>query len=177
MNKYLVVVDMQNDFVDGTLGTPEAQAIIKNSARKIADFDGSILVTFDTHQENYLETAEGKKLPVKHCIYQTDGWKLNETILNQLAGKEVIKVIKNTFGSVDLPQIINEKNGSEDLSIELMGLCTDICVISNALILKANFPESKITVDASCCAGVTPELHKNALQVMRSCQIDVINEN
>ena len=161
MNKYLVVVDMQNDFVDGTLGTPEAQAIIKNSARKIADFDGSILVT----------------LPVKHCIYQTDGWKLNETILNQLAGKEVIKVIKNTFGSVDLPQIINEKNGSEDLSIELIGLCTDICVISNALILKANFPESKITVDASCCAGVTPELHKNALQVMRSCQIDVINEN
>ncbi len=171
MEKILVVVDMQKDFVDGSLGTPEAQAIVSNAVKKIENFDGTIYVTYDTHGENYMETAEGKKLPVPHCIEGTDGWELNCEIAKALENKEYISVKKPTFGSVDLPQIIADNHNTETMEIELIGLCTDICVISNALLLKANFPEITISVDKNCCAGVTPEKHNAALDVLASCQI------
>lgn len=174
MKKILVVVDIQKDFVDGALGTAEACAIIDNAVKKIQNFDGKIFVTFDTHFENYMDTAEGKKLPVPHCIKGTDGWKLNDKISEALFGKGCTAVEKLTFGSVDLPKLIKEEVGDEDFSVELIGLCTDICVVSNALILKANFPEKEITVDSACCAGVTPESHDAALTTMKMCQINVI---
>ena len=174
MNKILVVGDMQKDCVDGALGTPEAVAIVPAVAEKIRAFDGKIFVTFDTHASDYMETAEGKKLPVPHCIKGTDGWKLNAEVEAALAGKDYTPVEKNTFGSVDLPGLIREAVGAEAFSVELIGLCTDICVASNALILKAFFPQSPIAVDAACCAGVTPAKHEAALETMRSCQIDVL---
>lgn len=173
MKKILVVVDMQNDFVDGALGTKEAQNIVKNVAEKIKSYD-DIFVTYDTHFENYTETAEGRKLPVPHCIKGTDGWKLNAEVLNALSDKKYTEVEKLTFGSVKLPELIAEYAGDEDFSVELVGLCTDICVVSNALILKANFPEKEITVDATCCAGVSPQTHKASLDTMRCCQINII---
>lgn len=174
MKKFLIVVDIQNDFVDKALGTPEAVSIIDNAVSKIKNFNGEIFVTYDTHYENYLDTAEGKKLPVPHCIKGTDGWQLNSKIADALADKAYTSVEKVTFGSVDLPQLIRQSAGNEDFTIELIGLCTDICVVSNALLLKANFPECEITVDASCCAGVTPETHKSALDIMKCCQINII---
>ena len=173
MNKVLVVVDMQKDFVDGALGSAEAVAIVPNVVQKIKSFDGFIFVTYDTHSADYMNTSEGKKLPVPHCIKGTDGWELNEEVQSALVGKEYIAVEKPTFGSVDLPKLIREKVG-KSFEIELVGLCTDICVVSNTLILKANFPENEITVIADCCAGVTPESHNAALQAMKSCQINVI---
>lgn len=173
MKKFLVVVDMQKDFVDGSLGTKEAQVIVDNVCRKILCFDGDIIVTFDTHSENYLETAEGKKLPVKHCIKGTEGFELDENVKSALEGKDYTAVEKPTFGSVKLPEIIKEKAQGDDFTVELVGLCTDICVVSNALLLKANFPEAEISVDAECCAGVTPESHNSALATMKSCQIDI----
>lgn len=173
MKKILVVVDIQNDFVDGALGTPEAESIIDNACEKIKNFEGDIYVTLDTHFENYMETSEGKNLPVPHCIKGTKGWELNEKVQYALNLKEYKKVEKNTFGSVDLPKLFSTKYGTEPLSIELIGLCTDICVVSNALILKANFPESEIFVDSLCCAGVTNDKHLAALETMRSCQINV----
>ena len=176
MKKILVVVDIQKDFVDGALGTPEAVAIIDNAVNKIENFDGKIFVTFDTHSENYMETAEGKKLPVPHCIKGTDGWKLNDRISAALLNKGCTAVEKLTFGSVQLPSLIKNEVGDEDFSIELIGLCTDICVVSNALILKANFPEKEVSVDASCCAGVTPATHNAALETMKMCQINVIGQ-
>lgn len=176
MKKILVVVDMQKDFVDGALGTPEAVSIIPNVVKKINDFDGDIFVTYDTHFDNYMETSEGKNLPVPHCIKGSEGWKLNGEVSEALADKEYIEVEKLTFGSVDLPALIKEKTENEDFSIELIGLCTDICVVSNALILKANYPEVDISVDASCMAGVTPESHKAAITTMKMCQIRVIGE-
>lgn len=172
MNKVLVVVDMQKDFVDGALGSAEAVAIVSNVVEKIKSFDGYIFVTYDTHSEDYLNTSEGKKLPVPHCIKGTDGWELNEEVQSALVGKEYIAVEKPTFGSVDLPKLIRKKVG-ESFEIELVGLCTDICVVSNALVLKANFPENEISVIADCCAGVTPEAHNAALQTMKSCQINI----
>ena len=171
MKKILVVVDMQKDFVDGALGTKEAQAIIPAAVKKITEFDGDIFATFDTHFDNYMETAEGKKLPVPHCIKDSEGWKLNDNIAAALNQKKYTPVEKLTFGSVRLPQLIAECAGNEEFTIELIGLCTDICVISNALILKAYFPEAEIYVDPACCAGVTPECHEAALITMRSCQI------
>ncbi len=176
MKKFLIVVDIQKDFVDGALGTPDAVAIIDNAVSKIENFDGKIFVTFDTHFENYMDSAEGKKLPVPHCIKGTDGWKLNDKISAALINKGCTAVEKLTFGSVELPKLIAEEAGDDDFSVELIGLCTDICVVSNALILKANFPEKEITVDASCCAGVTPETHSAALATMKMCQINVIGE-
>ncbi len=173
MKRFLIVVDIQKDFVDGSLGTPEAVGIIENACRKIEAFDGEIIATLDTHTEDYLNTAEGKKLPVVHCVKGTDGWLLNEKVKAVLNQRGFDAVEKNTFGSVDLPEIISRKAGGEEAYIELIGLCTDICVVSNALILKAEFPESQIGVDSSCCAGVTPELHNAALMTMKSCQIDV----
>ncbi|MBR0413141.1 MAG: cysteine hydrolase [Eubacterium sp.] len=174
MKKFLVVVDMQNDFVNGALGTAEAQAIVGNAVNEIESFDGEIIATFDTHFDNYPETAEGKKLPVKHCIKGTDGWKLNADVQKALDAKGFTSVEKLTFGSVDLPNLIAEKAGDEDFEIELIGLCTDICVISNALLLKAHFPEKAISVKENCCAGVTPDLHSAAIASMNSCQIDII---
>ena len=172
--KFLVVVDMQKDFVDGALGTAEAVAIVDNVVEKIKAFDGEIIVTYDTHNEDYPESAEGKKLPVKHCIKDTDGWELKPEVQTALCGKTYTTVEKPTFGSVSLPDLIKEKADTDDFSIELIGLCTDICVVSNALLLKANFPENRISVDSSCCAGVTPETHEAALTTMKMCQIDVL---
>lgn len=175
MKKFLIVVDMQKDFVDGALGSPEAAAIVPNVVRKIEGFDGEIVVTFDTHHENYMDTAEGKKLPVPHCIKGTPGWALDASIAAALERKGFTAVEKATFGSTVLPGVLREKAGEEDFSIELVGLCTDICVVSNALLLKASFPENRISVDASCCAGVTPQSHDAAIATMASCQIDILN--
>lgn len=176
MNKILVVVDMQKDFVDGALGTPEAVAIVPNVVKKISEFDGKIIVTYDTHFDNYMSTSEGEKLPVPHCIKGEEGWKINSEVQAALEKKEYTTVEKITFGSVDLPNLIKDMVKDDDFSIELIGLCTDICVVSNALILKAHFPEAKISVDESCCAGVTPESHKAAISTMNMCQIDIINQ-
>lgn len=173
MKQFLIVVDMQNDFVDGSLGTKEAQGIVDNVANKIKNFPGEIIATFDTHFKNYNKTLEGKNLPVVHCVKDTKGWQLNEKVASALNQKGFTAVEKLTFGSVDLPQIIKEKAKNEDFSIELIGLCTDICVVSNALLLKANFYEKQITVDSSCCAGVTPQTHSAALETMKMCQITV----
>lgn len=176
MKKILVVVDMQNDFVDGSLGTKEAVSIVDNVVEKIANFDGKIFATLDTHDHDYMDTPEGKKLPVPHCIRMTNGWLLNEKVMEALSDKDYKTIEKRTFGSTRLVNDIRKIKGKEDIEIELVGLCTDICVVSNALLLKANFPEVKITVDASCCAGVTPESHMAALMTMKMCQIDVIGE-
>lgn len=180
MKKILIVVDMQNDFIDGALGTPEAQAIVPNVVKKIEGFDGDkIIVTKDTHFNNYLETQEGKKLPVVHCIIGTEGWELNNDVRNSLIHHPAnfYEIEKPTFGSMELTQLFRGyPNYGEDLEIELCGLCTGICVISNAMLLKASYKEAHIVVDASCCACVTPESHKNALEAMKMCQIDVINE-
>lgn len=169
--KVLVVVDMQNDFIDGSLGTKEAQEILPQVAEKVRGFDGRIVFTRDTHEEDYLHTQEGRKLPVKHCIRNTNGWQIHETLQPFCSGQPVDKV---TFGSVELGKQIVEWNQKEPITcIELVGLCTDICVISNALLLKAFLPETEIVVDAACCAGVTPESHERALAAMETCQIAV----
>lgn len=174
MKRFLIVVDMQKDFIDGALGTKEAQAIVPAAVRKIRDFGGEIFGTFDTHFDNYMETAEGRKLPVPHCIKGTKGWWLDNDIAAALAEKDFTPVMKYTFGALDLPELIRKAAAGEDFTIELIGLCTDICVISNALILKAAFPEAQIAVDEKCCAGVTPEKHAAAIETMKSCQIDII---
>lgn len=166
--KYLIVVDMQNDFISGSLGSDMAKAIVENVVDKVKSFDGEIIFTRDTHADCYLDTMEGKNLPVVHCVKDTDGWQICPELLPY--AKNVID--KVTFGSVDLPHII--ANSGDVESIELCGLCTDICVISNAMILKASFPEVKILVDSSCCAGVTLESHNNALSAMRMTQIEII---
>lgn len=175
MKKILVVVDMQKDFVDGALGSAEAVKILGNVVEKIKGFDGEIVVTYDTHTENYLETTEGKNLPVVHCVKGTEGWQLDKAVEEALSGKNPLRIEKPTFGATELAHIISESFGN-DISIELIGLCTDICVISNAMLLKAAFYEAPIAVDASCCAGVTPESHINALKAMEMCQITVTNK-
>ena len=177
MKHILIVVDMQTDFVDGALGTPEAVAILPAVADKIktyaADPDGAILVTYDTHTESYMETSEGKHLPVPHCIKGTAGWELHPVVVEALEGVAYTPVEKPTFGSVDLPALVKEIAAGKDFSVELIGLCTDICVVSNTLLLKAHYPEVAIAVDATCCAGVTPATHEAALTTMTMCQIDV----
>lgn len=174
--KTLIVIDMQNDFITGSLGTPEAQAIVPNVKKKIEGYRKNgykIIFTRDTHGMFYLDTAEGKKLPVEHCIKDTDGWQIGIEVT-----PDNYKFIdKTSFGYADWKEIFPDyyyKSGND--KIELIGVCSDICVISNALILKAAYPEVDITVDASCCAGSTPEKHKAALDVMKSCQINVIGE-
>lgn len=174
MKKFLVVVDMQKDFVDGSLGTAEAVAIVPNVVKKIREFGGDIFVTYDTHGEDYLNTSEGRKLPVVHCVKDTEGWQLDKDVAKALEGRQFTAVEKPTFGSVELPSLVADAAKGEDFSVEVIGLCTDICVVSNALMLKANFYEKDIIVDSSCCAGVTPESHDAALTTMRMCQIDVI---
>lgn len=173
MKHFLIVVDMQKDFVDGALGTPEAQAIVPNVMDKILGFEGQIFATMDTHAADYLDTGEGRKLPVPHCIKGTPGWMLDDGVAAALEQKGYTPVEKVTFGSVMLPRLIFQAAGGESFTLELIGLCTDICVVSNALMLKANFPEVPICVDSNCCAGVTPETHEAALATMRCCQIDV----
>ena len=174
--RILIVVDMQHDFVDGSLGTAEAQEIMPAVAERIRQArqaGETIIATLDTHPENYLETAEGKKLPVRHCIRGTWGWELCPEIAAALG--DSLRVEKPTFGSTALPAMISTLlEGEDTLSVELIGLCTDICVVSNALLLKAYFPEARIAVRPACCAGVTPALHEAALQTMASCQIDLI---
>ena len=176
MKKLLIVVDMQKDFVDGALGTAEAVGILDNVVRKIEEFDGDIIVTLDTHQENYMDTQEGRKLPVKHCIKGTAGWELDAKVQKALENRAYKIIEKPTFGSVALPQYIRENYNPEKLDIQLIGLCTDICVVSNALLLKANFLETPVSVDASCCAGVTPQSHQAALTTMKMCQVQVMGE-
>lgn len=176
MKHILIVVDIQKDFVDGALGTAEAVAMVGNAAKKIKEFNGDIFLTYDTHFENYMETAEGGKLPVPHCIKGTEGWEIDKNIAKALEGKDFTKVEKLTFGSTELSNLVRKAVGNEDFDITLIGLCTDICVVSNALILKANFPENEIYVDATCCAGVTCETHNAALTTMKMCQINIIGE-
>ena len=173
MRKILVVVDMQNDFIDGALGTKEACAIVDNVVAKMGEYEcENIFLTRDTHYENYLDTQEGRKLPVVHCVKDTDGWQICGAVA--AAAGEATVIDKPTFGSVELASLLMTQRARESLEIELVGLCTDICVISNALLLKAAMPEAPIRVDARCCAGVTPESHKNALDAMRMCQIEII---
>ncbi len=171
MRETLIVVDMQNDFIDGTLGTKEAQAIVSNVAKKIKEYKDAgkqVIFTRDTHSENYLETYEGKHLPVAHCVKNTVGWQISDKLDFDIEND--ILIDKPTFGWLNWKDF-----GFE--SVEICGLCTDICVVSNALIIRANYPEIDITVDASCCAGVTPDTHKAALATMKMCQIEVIGEN
>ena len=171
MRNILIVVDMQNDFIDGALGTKEAVAIVPGVKEKIENFDGVILFTRDTHETYYLDTQEGKKLPVPHCIRDTEGWQIRSE-LDALRKTEPID--KETFGSTDLAgELVAMNEDNEIKSITFVGLCTDICVISNALLAKASLPEVPIIVDAKCCAGVTPESHENALKAMEACQIQI----
>ena len=173
MRKILVVVDMQNDFIDGALGTPEAVAIVENVKARIREYDkADVFVTMDTHFPEYLQTQEGRNLPVEHCIRGTDGWQIRSDIAELLTDAHVYE--KPTFGSVALAKDIAEIAAKEEIEIEVLGLCTDICVVSNALLLKANMPEVKITVDHTCCAGVTPESHEAALMTMQMCQIGIV---
>lgn len=172
MQNILVVVDMQNDFIDGALGTKEAQAIVPNVKRKIEGFDGTVLFTRDTHEEDYLQTQEGKNLPVEHCIRGSKGWEIREE-LDQL--RKTNPIDKVTFGSSELGPLLVDMDFAEKIeSITFIGLCTDICVISNVMIAKAFLPEVPIIVDASCCAGVSVESHENALKAMKVCQVKVI---
>ena len=174
--KILIAVDLQNDFIDGALGTKEAESIVPAAAARIREWreaGAEILATLDTHEADYMQTREGRLLPVPHCIRGTEGWQLNPVIREALGDCTIVE--KPTFGSVRLPGIVEALQGdAEKLSIELIGLCTDICVVSNALLLKASFPEAEISVAADLCAGVTPEKHLAALETMRSCQIDII---
>ena len=177
MSKLLIVVDMQNDFIDGSLGTEEARNIVEPVCEKIIEFGGQIFVTQDTHSDNYLETLEGRHLPVEHCIANTEGWLINSFIRNALKSKNYAFIEKEIFGSMKLvDQIAKILDKGVKGSIEIVGLCSDICVVSNALMLRSAFPNTEITVDASCCAGVTPDKHKAAMEVMKSCQINVIGE-
>lgn len=199
MKKLLIVIDMQNDFIDGSLGTPEAAAIVESVKDKIRSYPPEdVIVTMDTHEADYLSTQEGKFLPVEHCIRGTHGWEIREDIKALLAEAEIYE--KPTFGCVELAEDLRAYAESlkafavasniyagdaeagpehvaaccgEELELELVGLCTDICVVSNALLLKAYMPEVKISVDAACCAGVTPQKHEAALETLRSCQVEV----
>lgn len=178
MMNILIVVDLQNDFIDGALGTKEAVAIVPKVVEKIRNFEGRVIYTRDTHEENYLETQEGKNLPVVHCVRGTKGWELHPEIE---AVRNETPIDKPAFGSPVLGQVL--KAQEEDLrkqgkagieSVTLVGLCTDICIISNAMLVKAFLPEVPVIVDAECCAGVTPESHRNALEAMKMCQITCV---
>ena len=169
--KILVVVDMQNDFIDGALGTPEAASIVPYVREVIESFDGKVLYTRDTHFADYMDTQEGKNLPVPHCIKDTDGWRIRKELD---ALRKTPPIDKITFGSKALVDILKGEPSIE--SITFVGLCTDICVISNVMLTKAFFPEIPLIVDAKACAGVTPESHQNALAAMKMCQVRIVNE-
>ncbi len=172
--KILLVIDMQNDFIDGALGTKEAEAIVPKVCERIKSFDGTVLATRDTHGKDYLKTQEGKNLPVMHCLKGSPGWEIRREIA------ELIKtepIDKPSFGSAELGDVLKALDKAEKIeSVTLVGLCTDICVISNAMIVKAALPEVPVIVDAACCAGVTPESHRTALEAMKPCQITIENE-
>lgn len=173
MKKLLVVVDMQNDFIDGSLANPTAEAIVPKIVDKIDEWDGDIVTTCDTHYVDYLDTLEGKKLPIPHCMWSTRGWYVNSDISSAIhaSGQHAFQITKNTFGSNALAELCTDYD-----YIEFVGTCTDICVVTNVLLAKTACPNKQIVVDASCCAGTTEENHKAALQVMKMCQIDIINE-
>ena len=174
LKKLLVVIDMQTDFIDGVLGTKEACAILPNVKKKIEIYQknkDSVIFTKDTHHSNYLDTQEGKNLPVSHCIEGSAGWNIHPELSSFTKNSPCF--CKPSFGSIDLATYIKEQAFDE---IELIGVCTDICVISNAILIKAFAPESHIIVDASCCAGVTPKSHSTALEAMKMCQITIVNE-
>lgn len=172
VRKILIVIDMQNDFIDGSLGTKEAEGIVGAVKEKIRSYSiENVIATMDTHEKEYLSTQEGQNLPVEHCIRETKGWEIREDIAGLLKGAKIYE--KPTFGSVKLAEDIKKIAENEEIELEIIGLCTDICVVSNALLLKAAVPEVKISVDSSCCAGVTPESHAAALQTMKACQIAI----
>ncbi len=174
MNKVLIVVDMQNDFIDGSLGTKEAQDIVSNVVNEINKDYSFIYATRDTHPENYLETNEGRHLPVRHCIQGSEGWQIRKEVEEALKPKDHEIIDKPTFGSEVLVQELKEANAEAPIDeFVFVGLCTDICVVSNALLVKAAFPEKKLTVLKDCCAGVTPESHEAALATMKMCQIEI----
>jgi nicotinamidase-related amidase len=174
MNNYLIVVDMQNDFVSGPLSTPASLAALPRAIEKIRAFGGKVIFTYDTHGDDYRETQEGRNLPVPHCIEGTEGWRMPaelEDLRYKIGGKAFTKP---TFGSKELGGYLAMEHASDPIgAVEIIGLCTDICVISNALLIKAFLPETRIAVDASCCAGVTPESHERALAAMAACQIEI----
>lgn len=171
MTDVLVVVDMQRDFVDGALGTPEAVAIVPAVTAKVKSFPGKVIFTRDTHTADYLQSREGKLLPVEHCVKGTPGWELIDEL--RPFAEEIID--KPTFGSVTLGERMRELDAEEGIgTVTLVGVCTDICVISNAMLLRAFLPEIPIAIDAPCCAGVTPEAHTNALKAMAACQFQII---
>lgn len=172
MQRFLIVVDMQNDFIDGALGTPEAIAVVPAVKARIERFEGRVLFTRDTHTEEYMFTQEGSRLPVPHCIKGSSGWQIRSE-LEALRKEPAID--KPTFGSAELGRLLSGENEKDPIeSITLIGLCTDICVISNALLIKAFLPEVPVIVDSTCCAGVTPQSHENALAAMRACQVEVL---
>lgn len=173
--KVLIVIDMQRDFIDGALRNRDAKAIVPNVVKKIEQWDDDIIMTMDTHNDKYLDTREGRYLPIKHCIKKTAGWYLDKDVCDSVvvkgrAGFDINLFPKDQFGHKDLWEVIRDYR-----EIEIVGICTDICVVTNALLLRTFLPEARITVDASCCAGTTPEAHNAALMVMKSCQIDIIN--
>lgn len=172
MRDVLVVVDMQNDFIDGALGTAEALAIVPKVRARIESFSGRVIFTRDTHHAGYMDTQEGRKLPVPHCIEGSQGWQIRPE-LEALRTEEAMD--KPGFGSVKLAEMLRDMDASEGIgSVTLIGLCTDICVISNAMLIKAFLPEIPVKVDAACCAGVSPESHENALAAMAACQIEIL---
>ena len=174
MQDILIVVDMQNDFIDGALGTAEAVAIVPKVVEKVRGFKGTVIFTRDTHDENYMQTQEGRNLPVPHCIKGSHGWEVCPALEPLRTG---LTIDKPTFGSAELGRLLLELDAKEPVgSIALVGLCTDICVISNAMIAKAFLPEVPVTVDAACCAGVTPESHRTSLSAMKMCQVRIENE-
>ncbi|MBR5970830.1 MAG: cysteine hydrolase [Lachnospiraceae bacterium] len=170
MKQVLLVIDMQKDFIDGALGTKEAEAVVPAVLAKIRAYDiADVFVTMDLHEEDYLDTQEGKFLPVRHCIRGTEGQQMPSELEEALRGATVFE--KGGFGSVELMQKLTELSGQEELSIEIVGLCTDVCVVTHALMMKAAMPSVPVSVDASCCAGITPEGHRDAIATMRACQI------
>jgi len=171
VKELLVVVDMQNDFINGALGTAEALKIVPKVCEKIRSFDGNVVCTRDTHGENYAKTQEGRNLPVTHCVKDTDGWQIQDEVYTEACKKGAIIIDKPSFGSVELAE--TAKLGGYG-KITLVGLCTDICVISNAMILKAFLPETEIAVEKELCAGVTPKSHETALEAMKMCQIKIV---
>lgn len=184
MKKILIVVDMQNDFIDGALGTEEARAIYPKVVEYVKNFEGPVIATLDTHYEDYLDTVEGRHLPVAHCIGGTKGWRYPDELIMAIESHDIRRwIIKETFGAVKLPEAINdimlECSGGEEVPydeymIEFIGVCTDICVVSNALLTKATFPDTEMAVLADKCAGVTPEKHNAAIEVLRSCQFTIL---
>ena len=175
MRKILIVIDMQNDFIDAALGTREAVAIVDAVKAKIRSYPAEdVIATMGTHGADYMDTQEGKSLPVPHCIKGSAGWQIRPDIAELLTGAKIYE--KPTFGSLALARDLKAIAEKEEIELELIGLCTDICVVSNALLLKASMPEVKISVDAGCCAGVTPEKHMAALETMASCQIQIVNK-